>query len=500
MVRIQGRELQIISNNAIPQIYGPDDLQSPMSPYAVALLQGPGIRIRTPGTTNTPSGTTRLYKVGLDNSVLAALAFLGFDIGSGDGGDSEDDEPVRRWLPGTNVTFRTGENPFDTYIDSDPGVATLNGVAGAVRLLDHWGTELDANPTNHTIRLDDPLPVEVRDFFTANLLAPVHQVETNTPRVVEFAVGDYGVANALLVFEGNPTNGHNRLEARIGTNDWTAWNDCWFESAVYGSRERNECYIIDAAPGAHYRLVAEGGIPDRTNAALLASAPIYLGEAFVPGNRLATMDDVERAVANGASTVKTPMVARRAYRDAMNPFPTNGIAWNFSNDGVYIADLSVGGWTEETSTVTTNEGVVATNTVTVTNSGSLTLNGETIRSWAEIARYADGAEITIAPDGGGGAWTPASRVVAATNTTVFASDYLIWMDSEAAEDEQVLYLPDMEADSQSIVIRHLGGDHPTTIVRATAAGTNTYTLAGDGAAVAVDWLGIKTNWYWRQAY
>lgn len=102
--------------------------------------------------------------------------------------------------------------------------------------------------------------------------------------------------------------------------------------------------------------------------------------------------------------------------------------------------------------------------------------------------------------GGGSAWTPASRVVTATSNSVSGEDYLIWMDSEAAATNQVLNLPDMTNDAFTVVVRHLGSDFPTTIRRATATTTNTYQLNGDGASVAVDWLGTRTNWYWRQAY
>jgi len=102
--------------------------------------------------------------------------------------------------------------------------------------------------------------------------------------------------------------------------------------------------------------------------------------------------------------------------------------------------------------------------------------------------------------GGGGAWTPTNRVVTNATATVQETDYLIWMDSETHGGEQTLTLPNMAVAAQTIVVRHLGGDYPATIQRVTATTTNTYQLFGDGAAVAIDWLGAQTNWYWRQAY
>lgn len=117
---------------------------------------------------------------------------------------------------------------------------------------------------------------------------------------------------------------------------------------------------------------------------------------------------------------------------------------------------------------------------------SITLGGETRTNW---------------PSGGGGsAWQPTSRVITSATYTVSADDCLVWMDSETAATNQVLNLPDMTNESFTVVVRHLGNDFPTTIRRATATATNTYQLNGDGASVAVDWLGAKNTWYWRQAY
>jgi len=74
------------------------------------------------------------------------------------------------------------------------------------------------------------------------------------------------------------------------------------------------------------------------------------------------------------------------------------------------------------------------------------------------------------------------------------------MDSVTAEVPQILNLPDLDVPFQTIVVRHLGGDHPTEIRRVHGVTTNTYQLAGDGTAIALDWLAAQNNWYWRQAY
>ena len=88
------------------------------------------------------------------------------------------------------------------------------------------------------------------------------------------------------------------------------------------------------------------------------------------------------------------------------------------------------------------------------------------------------------------------RVVTNTPATVQPDDYIIWLDSEAAGVPQTLIFPDMDQASQTVIVRHLGGAYPGILQR----GTNTYEINGDGASIAVDWLGVKTNWYWRQAY
>lgn len=106
-----------------------------------------------------------------------------------------------------------------------------------------------------------------------------------------------------------------------------------------------------------------------------------------------------------------------------------------------------------------------------------------IRDWSDIG-------------GGGSAWQPTTRVISSPTYTVSADDCLVWLDSEAAQTNQVVTLPDLAVDGQIVTIRHLGGDFPATIQR----GTSTYTLQGDGAALTCDWLAAKTNWYWRTAW
>lgn len=99
------------------------------------------------------------------------------------------------------------------------------------------------------------------------------------------------------------------------------------------------------------------------------------------------------------------------------------------------------------------------------------------------------------------AWTPAGRLVTNLNSTVTITDYLIWMDTEAAGGTMTIEFPDMEnVDSMCVVVRKLGGDYDVKLKRISGNTTNYFTLSGDGASIAIDWLGVKTNWYWRQAY
>ncbi len=529
-----------------------------------------------------------------------------FEIGGGGGGAQA--LPV---FSLGSTSPRLTVTPGGTYsytLSLAPAVDSLNGATGALRLLSPSGAQLGV--TDGAIRL--PEPPNALTAMGEDVLAPVLVVEENSPRITGFEVDEFG--DAVITFWGSATT--NRLEwlSAEAESEWAPWDMCsWSYSGTTGT-----VTVVGAEQGAFYRIVVpEGyGTPDRTNVFLVASVPVYLDDPSVPGNRLATLADVQEAVERGGGAAKTPVVTRRAYKDNMSGVPTNGVAWNFDNDGVYIADLSVGGWTEETATVTTNEGTVATNTTTVTHPGTMTLNGETIRSWAELATYADGVEftvetgveslngaegpvrivagdnvsietdtatgtITISATGGGGGgggggsadtnaivaaavaaveahdfqtltlggvernawptggssggvasvngaagevtiasgggitinqsgsaitlsatgggvgtWSMNSRLLTGASNEVAYSDYLIWMDSEAAGTNQVLTLPNMTNDAQTIVVRHLGNDYPTIIRH----GESEWLLQGDGAAVAFDWLLQKGKWFYRQAY
>lgn len=106
----------------------------------------------------------------------------------------------------------------------------------------------------------------------------------------------------------------------------------------------------------------------------------------------------------------------------------------------------------------------------------------------------------------GGTFEPAWRVVTETNATALATDYLVWLDGSAtganlgSDDEMVLDLPDMASESQTIVVRRLGNTGEVKVRRVFNNLTNTYLLGSDGSALAADWLGARTNWYWRHAY
>lgn len=91
-----------------------------------------------------------------------------------------------------------------------------------------------------------------------------------------------------------------------------------------------------------------------------------------------------------------------------------------------------------------------------------------------------------------------SRIIEIATGTVLPSDYIIWMDSDSAGEDQTLTLPRMLAKSQTIIVRQLGDSYGTTIQHTALDGTmKEYTLRGDGDGVAIDWLGARTNWYWR---
>lgn len=87
----------------------------------------------------------------------------------------------------------------------------------------------------------------------------------------------------------------------------------------------------------------------------------------------------------------------------------------------------------------------------------------------------------------------ASRIVSTTSTHVMDSDYIIWMDGDLAGENQTLYLDNLSTNGQTIIVRQLGDNYETTIVR----GNNTYSLYGDGSSITFDWLPAKMNWYWR---
>ena len=91
--------------------------------------------------------------------------------------------------------------------------------------------------------------------------------------------------------------------------------------------------------------------------------------------------------------------------------------------------------------------------------------------------------------GGSGVWTPTNRIVTAASDMVLSTDHLVWM---MGETNQTLTLPDMAADSQTIVVRQMG-NNGTSIIR----GTNTWNLTYYGDGITIDWLGATTNWYWR---
>ena len=110
----------------------------------------------------------------------------------------------------------------------------------------------------------------------------------------------------------------------------------------------------------------------------------------------------------------------------------------------------------------------------------------------------DGIEVGLATTndvtgGGSGGWIPENRIVTGEISTVSTNDYLIWMDGNAALTNQILILPNLDVDYQTIVVRQLG-DYRTSITR----GTNVFFINGNGDWVIFDWLGPQTNWYWRQ--
>lgn len=182
-----------------------------------------------------------------------------------------------------------------------------------------------------------------------------------------------------------------------------------------------------------------------------------------------------------------------------------GDFWLTAGEGVSISASSVAGRTNLTISATGGGG-----------GGSATVETNAIVELAVAAALAaagtnDWQSWTI---GGvtrngwpsGGTFEPAWRVVSETNATALATDYLVWLDGSAtganlgSDDEMVLDLPNMESESQTIVVRRLGNTGEVKVRRVFGGITNTYLLGSDGSALAADWLGARTNWYWRQAY
>ena len=209
------------------------------------------------------------------------------------------------------------------------------------------------------------------ELFGAALL-----VETNQARITGLQTGSGNTA--VITFLGSATT--NRLQATTNAADWTTWNDCtWSYSGRTGT-----VTVANAAPGTFWRILAVDGAPDRTNAVLVAYAPLYVGDPRVASNRVATLGDLPAAVERQRARSAASTVTRTAWEDAMNPTPAIP-AWAFSPTGTYFNTLSVGGarYTVETNGTET----------TYIQTGRLSLNGESITSWAQLAAYAEGAEI-----------------------------------------------------------------------------------------------------------
>ena len=209
------------------------------------------------------------------------------------------------------------------------------------------------------------------ELFGAALL-----VETNQARITGLQTGSGNTA--VITFLGSATT--NRLQATTNAADWATWNDCtWSYSGRTGT-----VTVANAAPGTFWRILAVDGAPDRTNAVLVAYAPLYVGDPRVVSNRVATLGDLPAAVERQRARSAASTVPRQAWEDAMNPTPAIP-AWAFSPTGTYFNTLSVGGarYTVETNGTET----------TFIQTGRLSLNGESITSWAQLAAYAEGAEI-----------------------------------------------------------------------------------------------------------
>lgn len=208
------------------------------------------------------------------------------------------------------------------------------------------------------------------ELFGAALL-----VETNQARITGLEVSG---GTAVITFLGSDTT--NRLQATSNARDWTTWNDCsWSYNGPTGT-----VTVTGATPGTFWRILSVNGTPDRTNAVLVASVPLFVGDPRIASNRVATLGDLSAVGRSVQARSATPAVTRQAWEDAMNPNPTVP-AWAFSPTGTYFNTLAVGGarYTVESNGTET----------TYLQTGSLSLNGESITSWAQLAAYAEGAEI-----------------------------------------------------------------------------------------------------------
>lgn len=213
---------------------------------------------------------------------------------------------------------------------------------------------------------------------------------------------------------------------------------------------------------------------------------------IVPGANITIAKDGNTLTINGESgTPSNPFTEATAITSP-------GQGWSVDSNVWIEGDFTVAQDTFLIDTVI--GGTLTLGNVTRETWPSTTVNGEDgavrLLPGANVSITKDGKDLTIAATVSSQPFTPTSRVVSALTATVLATDYLIWFDSEAAGDVQELTLPDMDADAMTIVVRHLGSDYPTTIRR----GNSTYQLAGEGAAVAIDWLKATGEWYWRQAY
>lgn len=180
----------------------------------------------------------------------------------------------------------------------------------------------------------------------------------------------------LLSFRGAATN---RLEACCDTTSretWETWDGCSWERT---GETTGRVLIEGASPDCWYRVMPEAPVVDSwSNVSVVARAPLYLGGKD-SDHRAATRADVATEIARAERDAGPRFVPRFAFEDAMNPAPTN-LAWKFALDGPYIRHLQIGGQTYDA--VSEEGGAIVTNTVT--NAGSLTLNGITWTAFPDI--------------------------------------------------------------------------------------------------------------------